>query len=257
VDPLGLRKLTISFSAFINGDDGQKLSDVFPDFNKMKFRGKKGTQATWNLLAESTWFKSPAPQHSAVASLWPSTARYFRTDSRGKYEPGTSRAKHTVTFDTDDVGKLEGSASVVFENDPTFAVFRYLGSSDGVDGRVMEKKAVFTKTDGDVKLVGPLAGSVKDILPGCHSQIRASASGADPLAFGAPSLDYNFIVSVRKTANGTHVSLIFKHDKFPDYEVLVGDRGKYHFRGDGSFLAGGLELMRTNGFKSIDLGFYE
>ncbi len=260
VDPLGLKKIKIVLAAFINGNDGKKLSTIFNDFETIKFRADESTSADWSLLADSTWFMSPAPQHSI--SMFPASALYFRTDSRDKYEGGTARARHTVTFDTDDAGDMEGKASIVFENDPTFGVFRWHGTLDGIEGRIKEKKSVFTRRgDEDDSLIGPLNGSVKDVTPGTNSQIRGSASGSDPLAFGAPSLDYDFAIDIKKcredSVDRTSVWIFFTHDKYPDYEVLVDDVGVYHFRGDGSFLAGGLALMSSNGNKTIKLGDFD
>jgi len=257
MDPQGLRQIKIVIAAFINGNDGSKLSEIFPDFDTIVFKSKVGSTVTGALLANSTWFKSPAPHHHglAVAWYWASSSLYFRTDSRDKYQAGTSRARHTITFDTNNAGNMVGKASVVFENDPTFGVFRWYDSSDGKDGRVKEAKSQFKA----VANRWPLSGEVGDTWDG-YSQIRGSASGSDPLALGAPSLDYDFVIDVRKCRGergGTDVRLIFTHDKFPDYEVMVDDGGKYHFRGDGSILAGGFGLMSSNGNESIDLGHFE
>lgn len=202
------------------------------------------------MLEDSTWFKSPSPLDRV--SIFPATAWYFRTDSRDRYEKGTSRAKHIVTFDTDDAGNLEGKATVVFENDPTYAVRRYFGTLSGIEGVIKGAKAQFATSS-----------SVDDYWPGFNTRITGSASGNDPLAVGAPYLDYDFVIEIRKCrgfnpdgAEGTAVSLVFTHDKFPDYEVLVDGAGEYHFRGKTDFLAGGWGLMNTDGNHSIDLGVY-
>ena len=257
VDPTGAQALKVEVGGFINGADGAAYSGIrtFGVAGWFSFAGSvldlsRAPSATPGFITGSSYIMSPSPLDWADSLVdgmggfwvWDMTPWYYRTDSRGPFQQGTSRGKWIVNFDTNDVGNMAGKASVTFRNDPTFAVRNYdlVGSSDLVVA--IEGKANFGSNP-----------SVNDVSKNCKTIIKDKVSGGDPLAFGAPKMDMDFTLTIDKANSGApvEVKLEFTHDSFPDYEVMLNGTGKYSHRGTN---LGG--LLYSNGTKTIPLGSY-
>jgi hypothetical protein len=179
-------------------------------------------------------------------NFFPGADKIFHGDNRGFDESGSYRTQQkfsvvaqqaadangllddAYTDDSDGNGEYRNASGITAEYDKS--------SSLDANGKLTQAaRDDITLNDGFLKIDQGQAGienmSISPIrLSDGKVKIVCIGSASDPLISNAPSLDYNFAITIDRTNSSSPVySLTGIHDGFPDYEIYINNTQVFGF----------------------------